>query len=296
MLFLRGEQSPARSAGAALGIRGLDLAGPHTAASRASGSGNAPAPDPDAVALMLHTSGTTSRPKGVPIRQRNLVASVRDDRRPPTDSRPDDAGHCVMPLFHVHGLVGVDARAAVRRRRRRWCRARFSASAFWAAPRPTASTWFFGRATIHQSCLARAGATTPRPGSGCRFVRSCCAALPPPLLAHSRPTSTCPLLEAYGMTEASHQMTSNPLPPGPAARLRGLRQRRATWRSWTRPATCSRTGAPGRGGRARPGRRRRLPRQPRGQRGRVRGRLVPHRRPGRPRRRLPHAGRAASRN
>ena len=80
MLFLRGEQSPARSACAALGIRGLDLAGPHTAAlalAEVSGSGNAPARDPEAVALLLHTSGTTSKPKGVPIRQRNLAASAR---------------------------------------------------------------------------------------------------------------------------------------------------------------------------------------------------------------------------
>jgi len=63
-------------------------------------------PSPEDTALFLHTSGTTSRPKGVPLTHANLLASLRNigDTYALT---PDDVAMVVMPLFHVHGLIGV---------------------------------------------------------------------------------------------------------------------------------------------------------------------------------------------
>ena len=139
MLFLRGAESPARAACGALGVRQLELAGARTAelALGSVGATARAAPrDPEAVALLLHTSGTTSKPKGVPIRQRNLAASARAVAATYGLSG-SDASHCAMPLFHVHGLVAstlatlASGGCVIAPRR-------FSASAFWgecACPR-----------------------------------------------------------------------------------------------------------------------------------------------------------------
>jgi len=59
---------------------------------------------PDDVAVVLHTSGTTSRPKQVPLLQRNLMATVRTIGEH-YQLGSGDVSFCVMPLFHVHGLV-----------------------------------------------------------------------------------------------------------------------------------------------------------------------------------------------
>ena len=133
MLFLRGEPSAARGACEALGIRRLELAGPRTAdlaLAGVTGAGAAPARDPEAVALLLHTSGTTSKPKGVPIRQRNLAASARAVAATYALSS-DDASHCAMPLFHVHGLV-ASTLATLASGGSVIAPRRFSASSFWA--------------------------------------------------------------------------------------------------------------------------------------------------------------------
>ena len=193
MLFLRGEQSPARSACAALGIRGLDLAGPHTAAlalAEVSESGSAPARDPEAVALLLHTSGTTSKPKGVPIRQRNLAASARAVAATYRLSG-DDASHCAMPLFHVHGLVAstlatlASGGCVIAPRR-------FSASSFWADCATHGATWFSAVPTIHRILLSRAeDGADEHAGHRLRFARSCSSALPGPLMGPSSAASSC---------------------------------------------------------------------------------------------------------
>jgi acyl-CoA synthetase (AMP-forming)/AMP-acid ligase II len=216
MLFLRGEESPARAACAALGIRCLELTGDATARLALDGvsaSGAAPARDPEAVALLLHTSGTTSAPKGVPIRQRNLAASARAVAATYALG-PRDASHCVMPLFHVHGLVAstlatlATGGAVIAPRR-------FSATAFWADGAAYGATWYSAVPTIHRILLSRAEEDAgDHAGHGLRFARSCSSALPAPLMAAFEERFELPLVEAYGMTEAAHQMASNPLPPG----------------------------------------------------------------------------------
>ncbi len=204
MLWQEDSAEAALPACAELGIERLELGGLR-----------APAPlperDPDAVALMLHTSGTTSRPKGVPIRQRNLAASAATVAAT-YDLGPDDVSHCVMPLFHVHGLVAstlaqLHAGGTVLVPRR------FSAGSFWEHSERYGATWFSAVPTIH-AILADRAAQDPVGGHGLRFARSCSSSLPPALLERFEATFAIPLIEAYGMTEAAHQMTSNPLPPG----------------------------------------------------------------------------------
>ena len=170
---------------------------------------------PDDLALVLHTSGTTSRPKQVPLRQRNLMASARTIAAH-YRLGPADVSFCVMPLFHIHGLVAstfaaLGAGGAVITPRR------FTPSRFWPQAREHGATWLSAGPTLHQMILDKAD--DGGPPETLRFVRSCSSALPAALAARAESDYRAPMLEAYGMTEASHQMSSNPLPP--AARLPG---------------------------------------------------------------------------
>jgi acyl-CoA synthetase (AMP-forming)/AMP-acid ligase II len=206
LVLRRGDDAPAAGeACAALGI-------PQAALDDLAGGGSPPAADPDAVALLLHTSGTTSRPKQVPIRQRNLAASATTVART-YGLGPDDASHCVMPLFHVHGLV-ASTLATLASGGTVICPRRFSATAFWEDGAAHGATWFSAVPTIHQILVARDRDGAARPPHALRFARSCSSALAPALMAEFEDRVGVPLVEAYGMTEAAHQMASNPLPPG----------------------------------------------------------------------------------
>jgi len=193
--------TPARDAAGALGLRLLELpatdAGdPDAAASDRGG---------DDVALVLHTSGTTSRPKTVPLTHANLCASARNVR----DALGLTAGDLcldVMPLFHVHGLVAgvlasIAAGAGV------VCPPAFSPSRFWSWMDELAPTWYTASPSLHQAIAAHAP-----PGLACgtslRFVRSCSASLPAVTRRHLESLFRVPVVEAYGMTEAAHQVTS----------------------------------------------------------------------------------------
>ncbi len=168
------------------------------------------APDQDDVALLLHTSGTTSRPKVVPLRQRNLAASITSI----VDSYgldASDVSHCVMPLFHVHGLV-ASTLATLASGGTVVLPPRFSASAFWADTVSNGATWYSAVPTIHQVLTLRAE-QEPIPPHGLRFARSCSAALSPVLQSRLEALLDVPVLQAYGMTEAAHQMATNPPPP-----------------------------------------------------------------------------------
>jgi acyl-CoA synthetase (AMP-forming)/AMP-acid ligase II len=166
---------------------------------------------PDGVALLLHTSGTTSRPKCVPLRQRNLARSARTVAAT-YGLGAEDVSHCVMPLFHVHGLV-ASTLATLVSGGTVLVPSRFSASTFWAESARHGASWYSAVPTIHQVLLARARAGE-RPEHVLRFARSCSSALPEPVWQEFESSFGIPLVEAYGMTEASHQMASNPLPPG----------------------------------------------------------------------------------
>ena len=163
------------------------------------------------VALMLHTSGTTGRPKRVPLRHRNLAASV-DNIAAHYQLGPDDVSLCVMPLFHVHGLM-ASALATLRSGGTVVVPAPFNPLSFWSVASGQRPTWYSAVPTMLRMVLARARGERPPGSESLRFVRSCSSALAPELMADIERRLGAPVLEAYGMTEACHQISSNPLPP-----------------------------------------------------------------------------------
>ena len=180
-----------------------------------SGGGSADLPSADDVALVLHTSGTTSRPKRVPLTHRNLTTSLRnvvDTYR----LGEGDVSLCIMPLFHVHGLV-ASTLSTFQSGGTVVVPQRFNPLNFWPVAKSHGVTWFSAVPSMHQALLNRArsrGADDPAGGADTlRFIRSCSAALPPSVMQELEERFGVPVLEAYGMTEAAHQMASNPLPP-----------------------------------------------------------------------------------
>lgn len=180
----------------------------------------AKAPDPDTttlgaddVALILHTSGTTSRPKIVPLTHANIAASARNiaDALALT---PQDRCLNVMPLFHIHGLIAAVS-ATLGSGGSVSCTPGFDALRFFGWMRATRPSWYTAVPTMHQALLARA----PRNADTIadvplRFLRSSSASLPGPVMEALAHTFNAPVIEGYGMTEATHQMASNPLAPG----------------------------------------------------------------------------------
>ncbi len=164
------------------------------------------------VALVLHTSGTTARPKAVPLTQANLVASARHVAAS-LALTPEDRCLNLMPLFHIHGLAAallasLAAGASVH------CPPGFNALRAFAWMEAASPSWLTAVPTMHQALLARAPRNRERLAKlSLRLLRSSSAPLPPTAMAELEAVFGCPAIEAYGMTEAAHQMTSNPLPP-----------------------------------------------------------------------------------
>ncbi|MGH7580639.1 MAG: non-ribosomal peptide synthetase, partial [Gemmatimonadales bacterium] len=186
------------------------LAGPAGAAPAAAG-GFAQADD---VALVLHTSGTTSRPKLVPLSHRNLCASAGNGAAALGLTTADRCLN-IMPLFHIHGLVAA-LLASLTSGAEVVCSPGFYAPQFFGWMDQCRPTWYSAVPTMHQAILARAsshGDVIRR--SPLRLIRSSSSALPPQVMAQLEETFGAPVIEAYGMTEAAHQMASNPLPPRP---------------------------------------------------------------------------------
>ena len=164
------------------------------------------------IALVLHTSGTTSRPKIVPLSHRNICASAQHILQN-LALVPEDRCLNVMPLFHIHGLMAavlssLAAGASV------FCTPGFNALKFFSWMKEARPSWYTAVPTMHQAILGRAPRNREIIESiRLRFLRSSSASLPTPVMKELEETFKAPLIEAYGMTEASHQMASNPLPP-----------------------------------------------------------------------------------
>ena len=173
-------------------------------------------PTIDDVALVLHTSGSTGRPKRVPLTHANLSISAQNVAASYALTK-GDVSLCVMPLFHVHGLV-ASTLATLASGGTVVVPAKFSPLSFWRTARDHGVTWYSAVPTLHQLLLARAGdpsdpSRRPAGTEKLRFIRSCSASLPPAVMHALEAAFGAPVLEAYGMTEAAHQMASNPLPP-----------------------------------------------------------------------------------
>jgi acyl-CoA synthetase (AMP-forming)/AMP-acid ligase II len=167
-------------------------------------------PTADDIALVLHTSGSTGKPKRVPLRHFNLAVSSANIANTYGLSE-EDVSLCIMPLFHIHGLIGstmatlLSGGAVV-------VPTKFNALSFWRMVREHRVTWYSGVPTMHQLLMARTH-HKPVEADTLRFIRSCSAPLSSELIHKIEGLFGVPFVEAYGMTEASHQMTSNPLPP-----------------------------------------------------------------------------------
>ena len=172
----------------------------------------------DDIALVLHTSGTTSRPKMVPLSQRNVCASAANVRRTLRLTAEDRCLN-VMPLFHIHGLIAA-ALAPLGVGASTYCAPGFNALRFFSWLDEARPTYYSAVPTMHQAVLVRAPRNRDAIERTClRFIRSASAPLLPQVMEELEATFGVPVIESYAMTEAAHQMTSNPLPP--AARKPG---------------------------------------------------------------------------
>jgi acyl-CoA synthetase (AMP-forming)/AMP-acid ligase II len=219
LLIQRGVDSPARAVAAARGIAVIELipgaaAGDFTMEAAAGGvapllSGMAEADD---IALVLHTSGTTSRPKIVPLAQRNVAASAGHIGAS-LALEPGDVCLNIMPLFHIHGLIAA-VLASLAAGGSVFCTPGFNAFRFFSWFEEARPTWYTAVPTMHQALLGLAERNASGIAQGrLRLIRSSSASLPPQVMTALEAAFGVPVIESYGMTEAAHQMASNPLPP-----------------------------------------------------------------------------------
>jgi acyl-CoA synthetase (AMP-forming)/AMP-acid ligase II len=147
----------------------------------------------------------------VPLAHQNLITSARNVAQT-YQLTEADVSLCVMPLFHVHGLV-ASTLATFATGGTVVVPPKFNPLSFWSTVREHRATWYSAVPTIHQVLVSRSKGTRPAGAEQLRFIRSCSASLAPQLMSDMEATFGSPVLEAYGMTEAAHQMASNPLPP-----------------------------------------------------------------------------------
>ena len=167
---------------------------------------------PTDIALILHTSGTTSRPKMVPLTQKNLCTSA-DNIRQTLHLTAEDRCLNIMPLFHIHGLMAA-VLATIKAGGSLVCTPGFYAPRFFGWIDTFHPTWYTAVPTMHQAILSRAQDNLAIiQKSSLKFIRSSSASLAPNVMKDIEDTFGVPMIEAYGMTEAAHQMASNPLPP-----------------------------------------------------------------------------------
>jgi acyl-CoA synthetase (AMP-forming)/AMP-acid ligase II/thioesterase domain-containing protein/acyl carrier protein len=167
---------------------------------------------PNDVALVLHTAGTTSRPKLVPLTHGNICTSAHNIR---VALELVESDRCLnmMPLFHGHGLTAamlssLVAGASI------VCTAGFSTAQFFEWLAEFRPTWYTAVSAIHQAILERATLhheTIAR--CPLRFLRAGSASIPPKVVTELERVFHAPMVVAYGMTESSSQITCTPLPP-----------------------------------------------------------------------------------
>ncbi len=225
LIVERGSKSPAVDAARSLGVRIIELAVADGAAAGQftldagppAACANGGAAEADDVAMVLHTSGTTSRPKRVPLSVANLCASAGHIAGTLAFT-PRDVGLNIMPLFHIHGLI-AGLLAPLSAGSRVFCTPGFNALKFFGWMDEAHPTWYTAVPTMHLAIATRgkhnAAIIQRHP---LRFVRSSSSALPLQLIDQIETMFSAPLIESYGMTEAAHQMASNPLPPLPRKR------------------------------------------------------------------------------
>ena len=223
LVVLKGDDTPAIAAAGQLGIPLAEVVvadgNPAGAFELQGDDTSAPVTDEragyasaDDIALVLHTSGTTSRPKIVPLSHLNICSSAGNIAAS-IDLAADDICLNVMPLFHIHGLIAA-VLASLHAGASICCTPGFNALKFFNWLHEFHPTWYTAVPTMHQAILSRAGRNRKIvAAANLRLIRSSSASLPPSVMAELEQTFDSPVIEAYGMTEAAHQMACNPLPP-----------------------------------------------------------------------------------
>ncbi len=221
LVVQEGDATPARAVAEKLGVPVVELV-----PARASGAGSyalkpgtlsgKPAQGgfagADDIALVLHTSGTTSRPKIVPLAQANVCASGRHIGAT-LELKAHDRCLNIMPLFHIHGLIAA-VLSSIGAGGSTVCTPGFNALKFFAWLDEAKPSWYTAVPTMHQAILSRAERNKESIARAkLRFIRSSSASLPPQVMQELEAVFGAPVIESYGMTEAAHQMASNPLPP-----------------------------------------------------------------------------------
>ena len=166
---------------------------------------------PTDIALTLHTSGTTSRPKLVPLTQVNICTSAHNSIVALELSSRDRCLN-VMPLFHIHGLMVILSSLAIGGS---IVCCRNVDSNFFRCMEEFRPSWYTASPAIHQAILAQAKWNS-NIVNDCplRFIRSSSSPLPPKVMAELESIFKVPVIESYAMTEAAYQISSNRLPPG----------------------------------------------------------------------------------
>ncbi len=224
LIVAQGSTSPAIEVATRLGVNVLDLVSsadqpagsfklvPRAAAVSTTAAVQGGYSEPGDVSMVLHTSGTTSRPKIVPLTQANLAASATHIARTLQFTRAD-RGLNIMPLFHIHGLI-AGVLAPLSAGSQVFCTPGFNALKFFGWMDEAKPTWYTAVPTMHQAILSRASKNADVIARHpLRFLRSSSSSMPPQVIRELEQVFGAPLVEAYGMTEATHQMSSNPLPP-----------------------------------------------------------------------------------
>jgi len=221
LIVASGRESPARDVARALSIRVLEISPVDGAEAGVFGFPSAGGPAatatdlalPDDLALVLYTSGTTSRPKKVPLTQRNLIASVRNVVTS-LGLTPEDRCLHLLPMYHIGGLIDVLA-APLCVGGRVVCTPGFSIPAFFRGLEASRPTWSQAVPTMLQEILAYADDYRDIVELiTLRFMRSVSAPLPAQLLAAFERRFRVPVVEIYGMTETAGVIASNPFPHG----------------------------------------------------------------------------------
>lgn len=164
------------------------------------------------ISMILHTSGTTSRPKMVPLTHKNLMASAKNISTTLNLNKNDKCLN-VMPMFHIHGLIAAIL-APIYQSGSIITPSGFDALKIFRWIEEYKPTWYTAVPTMHQAILSRAPRNTAIiKNNPLKFIRSSSASLPSTVMENLEKTFNTCVIESYGMTEAAHQMTSNPMPP-----------------------------------------------------------------------------------
>jgi len=224
LLFVHSEdiKTPAREVAQAMGIPIIEVTSSNNSAAglfklkakmNPSKTKHVELAQPDDIALVLHTSGTTSQPKIVPLSQRNICATVANVSHS-LALGPQDICLNIMPLFHIGGLVDLlitplAAGGSV------ICTPNFSVTTFIRHLNQFRPTWCQLVPTMIQEILSSTEGSSLEliKKSSLQYIRSVAAALPTQLLKDFEHTFNIPVIEVYGMTETTALITTNPLPP-----------------------------------------------------------------------------------